>query len=400
MTDRVVRFGVKPLVFVASLGPLAWLVWAAVTGNLSANPLSDLTNETGVWTIRFVCITLAMTPMRRLTGWNGLAKFRRMTGLYAFFYGTLHFLTYIVVDRFAGLNFPDGIVSSTTAVGLARSVGADILERPFITIGFAAWSTMLPLAITSTVGWIRRLGGRNWNRLHKLVYATGIAAVLHYWWLVRSDISRPFAYAAVVLGLLAFRAQKLWVSGVTRTAMASCLFVFVATTAHAAPAHPRTIDVAVAAPSTVSDALLNDVFAEADAIWAQADVAFHWRRSSDAQPKSDDGLILILERPGAAAVGAEAPLGWITFELGHPGHTIHLAPANVESLIKRTPAAHDTTFGEHEALLGRAMGRAFAHEAGHYLLKSKAHAPQGLMRAAWPAEEFLSQDRARFGLPD
>jgi 2-haloacid dehalogenase len=257
MSDRAVRLGVKPLVFAASLAPLAWLVWAALSGRLSANPLSDITNGTGIWTVRFVCLTLAITPLRWITGWNRLVKFRRMTGLYAFFYGTLHFLTYVVVDRFAGLDFPNGIVSSTTALALAKSVGEDVYKRPFITIGFTAWLMMLPLAITSTAGWIRRLGGRNWNRLHKLVYATGALAVLHYWWLVRSDVRRPVAYATVVLVLLAFRAQKLRVNRVKRAAIAFGLFFAVAATAHAAPADPHPIDVAVAAPSIVSDALVN-----------------------------------------------------------------------------------------------------------------------------------------------
>ena len=196
----------KVAVFLAALGPVAWLAWAAVTGNLSANPLSDITNETGVWALRFVCITLAITPLRRVSGWNALIRFRRMTGLYAFFYGTLHFLTYVIVDRFAGLDFPDGIVAWSTVVNLARSVGADIYKRPFITVGFTTWLTMLPLAITSTAGWIRRLGGRRWNRLHRLVYATGVVAVLHYWWLVKADVSRPLTYGAIVLALLGARA--------------------------------------------------------------------------------------------------------------------------------------------------------------------------------------------------
>src|SRR5204862_1324942 len=100
---RVIRFVLKPLVFIASLGPAGWLIWAALTGNLSVNPLSDLTNETGVWTLRFLCATLAVTPLRKISGWNWLIKFRRMLGLYAFFYGTLHFLTYVIADRFAGL---------------------------------------------------------------------------------------------------------------------------------------------------------------------------------------------------------------------------------------------------------------------------------------------------------
>jgi len=208
MTHRTLRFAVKPLVFLAALAPVGWLAWAASTGNLSANPLSDITNETGVWAIRFVCVTLAITPLRNATGWNPLAKFRRMAGLFAFFYATLHFLTYVVADRFAGLDFPNGIASWTTLEALARSVIADVYKRPFITVGFLAWLTMLPLAITSTAAWIRRLGGQKWNRLHKVVYATGMVAVLHYWWLVKSDIRRPLVYAAVVCILLAFRVHK------------------------------------------------------------------------------------------------------------------------------------------------------------------------------------------------
>jgi len=195
----------KVLVFVASLGPAAWLVWAIVTGNLSPNPLSDITNETGVWTLRFLCITLAITPLRKITAWNPLIRFRRMVGLFAFFYGTLHFLTYVIADRFAGLDFPDGMLAWSTARNLAKSVSEDIYKRPFITIGFTAWTTMVPLALTSTAGMIRRLGGRAWNRLHKLVYATATLGVVHYWWLVKADVSRPIAYGIVVAALLAFR---------------------------------------------------------------------------------------------------------------------------------------------------------------------------------------------------
>ena len=195
----------KPLVFLASVGPFAWLVWAAFTGNLSANPLSDLTNETGVWTLRFLCITLVITPLRRLTGWNAFIRFRRMAGLFAFFYGSLHFLTYVIADRFAGLDFPNGIVAWTTVRNLGASVWDDIYKRPFITVGFTALMTMVPLALTSTAGMIRRLGGRRWNRLHRLVYATAFLGAIHYWWLVKADIRRPLAYAGVVGGLLAFR---------------------------------------------------------------------------------------------------------------------------------------------------------------------------------------------------
>jgi methionine sulfoxide reductase heme-binding subunit len=218
LSDRTVRFALKPAVFVASLMPLVYLVWAALTGNLSANPLSDLTNETGVWTLRFIGITLALTPLRKFTAWNGFIKFRRMAGLYAFFYGTLHLLTYAIADRFAGLaqasslaeaiamgRLPaEALVVSTTRA-MATSIGEDIYKRPFITLGFAAWLTMLPLAVTSTAGWIRRLGGKRWNRLHRLVYLTGVLGPLHYWWLVKADVSRPMAYAAAVAVLLGVR---------------------------------------------------------------------------------------------------------------------------------------------------------------------------------------------------
>jgi sulfoxide reductase heme-binding subunit YedZ len=209
MSDKALRFVLKPVVFALSLGPAAWLVWAALTNHLSANPLADLTNETGVWTLRFLALTLALTPLRRLAKWNAIARFRRMVGLFAFFYGTLHFVTYVIADRFAGLDFPQGIVAWATARNLLRSVGEDIYRRPFITVGFVAWITMVPLAVTSTAGMIRRLGGRRWNLLHRLVYATAVAGVTHYWWLVKADVSRPFIYAVVVVFLLAFRVE--WV---------------------------------------------------------------------------------------------------------------------------------------------------------------------------------------------
>jgi len=201
----ILRFALKPIVFLAALAPASWLFWAALTGNLSANPLSDITNETGVWTLRFLCITLAVTPVRRLTGWHAAIRFRRMLGLFAFFYGTLHFLTYVIVDRFAGLDFPDGIVAWRTVRDLAASVGADIYKRPFITVGFTGWLCMLSLAATSTAGMIRRLGGRRWNLLHRLIYVSAVAGVVHYWWLVKADVRRPLAYGAVVGLLLAFR---------------------------------------------------------------------------------------------------------------------------------------------------------------------------------------------------
>jgi len=205
MSDRVVHRLLKPAAFLASLVPAAWLVWAGLTGNLSANPLKDLTNETGIWTLRFLCITLAITPLRWLSGWNVWIKFRRMAGVYAFFYGTLHLLTYVIADRFAGLDFQAGIVAWATATNLTRAVWDDISRRPFITIGFTAWAMMAPLAITSTAGMIRRLGGKRWSRLHSVVYSTAVLGVVHYWWLVKADITRPLAYALVVAVLLGLR---------------------------------------------------------------------------------------------------------------------------------------------------------------------------------------------------
>ncbi len=214
LSDRTLRFGLKPIVFLASMGPFFWLLWAGLTGNLSANPLSDLTNETGIWALRFLCITLAITPLRRLTGWNAVIRFRRMMGLFAFFYGTTHFLIYVIADRFAGLDFPNGIVSWTTVVNLGKAVWDDIYKRPFITIGFTALVSMVPLTITSTAGMIRRLGGRRWNQLHKIVYVTAVLAVIHYWWLVKADIRRPLIYASIVAILLAMRVY--WARGSRR----------------------------------------------------------------------------------------------------------------------------------------------------------------------------------------
>jgi sulfoxide reductase heme-binding subunit YedZ len=157
-----------------------------------------------VWALRFLCLTLAITPLRRL-GWHSIITYRRMIGLFAFFYGLLHFLIYVIADRFAGLDFPDGIVAWSTVRNLMASVGADIYKRPFITVGFTALMLMVPLAITSTTGWIRRLGGKRWQALHRLVYVSAAAGVLHYFWLVKADMSRPVSYAFIVGGLLMFR---------------------------------------------------------------------------------------------------------------------------------------------------------------------------------------------------
>jgi sulfoxide reductase heme-binding subunit YedZ len=195
----------KLLVFAAALVPFAHLVWRGFNGDLTADPLVEITNETGIWTLRFVVITLAITPIRRLSGWNAVIRFRRMLGLFAFFYAMLHFLTYVIGDRFASLDFPDGFVAASTLVNLMASIWEDVAKRPYITVGFIAFVSMIPLALTSTAGWIRRLGGRNWQRLHRLIYLTGIAGVTHYWWRVKADTLHPLIYAGLVALFLGYR---------------------------------------------------------------------------------------------------------------------------------------------------------------------------------------------------
>jgi methionine sulfoxide reductase heme-binding subunit len=194
----------KTIAFLASLVPAVYLTWAALTGHLGANPLSDYRNETGVWTLRFLAVSLTMTPLRRITGWNSVIRFRRMMGLYAFFYACLHFFSYLIFDRFAGLDFPNGIVSWTTVRNLIAAVADDVVQRPYITVGFLAFVVMVPLALTSTAGMIRRLG-RKWQTLHRLVYVAAVGGVIHYWWLVKADVTRPMTYGAVMALLLGFR---------------------------------------------------------------------------------------------------------------------------------------------------------------------------------------------------
>jgi sulfoxide reductase heme-binding subunit YedZ len=195
----------KLLVFAAALIPFAHLVWRGFNGDLTADPLVEVTNETGIWTLRFVVITLAITPIRRFTGWNTVIRLRRMLGLFAFFYAMLHFMTYLIGDRFASLDFPDGFVAWSTLVNLMASIWEDVAKRPYITVGFIAFVSMIPLALTSTAGWIRRLGGRNWQRLHRLIYLTGIAGVIHYLWRVKADTLHPLIYAGIVTILLGYR---------------------------------------------------------------------------------------------------------------------------------------------------------------------------------------------------
>ena len=198
----------KVVVFAVCLVPLAALIWRALGGKLGANPVEFIQHATGDWTLRFLIFTLSITPLRKLLNLPELIRFRRMLGLFAFYYGSLHLFTYVVADRLAGLDFDDGILAWTTARNLAVAIASDVLKRPFITIGFTAWMCLLPLAITSTAGMIRRLGGRRWQALHRLTYVAATAGVFHYWWLVKADVRRPLMYAVIVGSLLFFRVWR------------------------------------------------------------------------------------------------------------------------------------------------------------------------------------------------
>jgi sulfoxide reductase heme-binding subunit YedZ len=181
----------KPVVFLAALVPLGRLAWKAYNSALGANPIQVITWSTGTWTLVFLMLTLSVTPLRQLTRQYWLIQYRRMLGLFAFFYGCLHFVTYIWLDQFFDWN----------------SVAKDIVKRPFITIGFTAFVLMIPLALTSTQWSIRWLG-KKWQTLHRLIYITAIAGVIHYIWLVKKDLRKPLIYAAVLAVLLLYRVVK------------------------------------------------------------------------------------------------------------------------------------------------------------------------------------------------
>lgn len=179
---------VKPVVFALASMPASWLVFRFLTDRLSVNPIEDITLTTGIWALRFLVITIAITPLRRITGWNRIIQYRRMMGLFTFFYATLHVLTWIVLDLFFAWDL----------------ILKDIAKRPFITMGMIAFVGMIPLALTSTKGWIRRLG-RNWQVLHRLVYVSATAAAIHYLWKVKVMIGSPVYYATIIAVLLLFR---------------------------------------------------------------------------------------------------------------------------------------------------------------------------------------------------
>lgn len=187
----------KAVVHALALAPMAylgwqfWQVWQTGSDALGADPVAEVEHCTGLWALRLLLLTLAITPLRQLTGQSVLLRFRRMLGLYAFFYATVHLAAYLGLDL----------------RGYWTQIFEEIVKRPYITVGFLAWLLLVPLAITSTQGWMRRLK-RNWGKLHKAIYAIGVLAVLHFWWLVKSDIREPLLYAAILAVLLGWRGWR------------------------------------------------------------------------------------------------------------------------------------------------------------------------------------------------
>jgi sulfoxide reductase heme-binding subunit YedZ len=188
MTKQDIQFS-KLVVLVNSLVPLSLLLWDWSRGQLGANPLEYITHTTGTLTLVFLCVSLAVTPLRKALGLPWLGQLRRMCGLFAFFYGSVHLLTYMWFDK----SFVLGEITK------------DVVKRPFITLGMLSWLVMLPLAMTSTNAMVKRLGGQMWNRLHRLAYVAAAAGVIHYYLLVKADITKPVAFGVVVAGLLAYR---------------------------------------------------------------------------------------------------------------------------------------------------------------------------------------------------
>jgi sulfoxide reductase heme-binding subunit YedZ len=193
---------IKILVFAASLIPAARLVVGLFTGGLGANPVEHITHTTGTFALIFLMITLSVTPLRRITGYGPLIRLRRMLGLFAFFYTVLHLSTFVVLDHFFDF----------------VSIIEDVTDRRFVTAGFTGFVLMIPLALTSTQAMVRRLGGRRWQALHRLVYASACAGVVHYLWLVKADLRPPLLYAAVLALLLGYRLWHSWRASAARGA--------------------------------------------------------------------------------------------------------------------------------------------------------------------------------------
>jgi sulfoxide reductase heme-binding subunit YedZ len=190
-SSKAISYLIKPIVFLACLLPFLMLAYAAFMGSLGVNPVETLTRETGGWTLKFLLITLSVTPLRKITGQNWLIKLRRMFGLYVFFYALLHFTTYIWFDQYFDW----------------AAILKDIPKRPFITVGFSAFVLLIPLALTSTNKMMKRLK-RNWTKLHKLIYVIAVLGVLHFLWLVKADTREPLIYAGILLALLVYRAYQ------------------------------------------------------------------------------------------------------------------------------------------------------------------------------------------------
>ncbi|OQW75523.1 MAG: sulfoxide reductase heme-binding subunit YedZ [Proteobacteria bacterium ST_bin11] len=188
LNDKSLRC-LKTLVFLAALLPVGLLMTAAWQDDLGANPVEKITHNTGYWTLTFLLLSLSATPLRQLSGAVWLVRIRRMLGLFAFFYACLHFLTYLILDQFFDW----------------AAIAEDILKRPYITVGFAAFLMLIPLAVTSTNAMQRRLGGKNWKRLHRLVYLIASGGVVHFAWLVKKDLSQPLLFGAILALVLAVR---------------------------------------------------------------------------------------------------------------------------------------------------------------------------------------------------
>ena len=193
VTSRPIRW-LKPAVFLLCLVPVLWLAYRAFTGGLGANPIEAVTRELGDWALRFILIALAVTPVRLVTGWTAIGRLRRMLGLFAFFYVVLHFSSYIGLDQFF---FWPGIWQ-------------DIVKRVYITLGLGAVLLLIPLAVTSTDKMIKRLGGRRWRQLHRLVYPAAVLGVIHFFMMIKADYTEPTIYALILAGLFGIRLYKKW----------------------------------------------------------------------------------------------------------------------------------------------------------------------------------------------
>ncbi len=185
---------IKPVLFVLALVPLALLIQKGFRHGLGANPVEKIEHELGLWALRFLLITLANTPLRQFTGWQPIIRLRRMFGLYVFFYASLHFLTWLVFDN--SLNIHD--------------IVRDILKRPYVLVGFTAFTLLTPLAFTSTNKMVKRIGGKRWKKLHSLIYPIGTLVILHFLWLVKADKLLPITYGLIFIGLLALRLPGLF----------------------------------------------------------------------------------------------------------------------------------------------------------------------------------------------